>query len=86
MLTLNTLRTRFGIVLSVVIVLALLAFILSDTLLGFQYLSDYFLIPRGSFIYYAIFFGRKICYPFYILSQILMPISMASRRMKKLRA
>ena len=29
MLTLNTLRTRFGIVLSIVIVLALLAFILS---------------------------------------------------------
>lgn len=64
--------------------LALLAFILSDTLLGFQYLSDYFLIPRGSFIYYAIFFGRKICYPFYILSQILMPISMFSRKMKNI--
>ena len=64
--------------------LALLAFILSDTLLGFQYLSDYFLIPRGSFIYYAIFYGRKICYPFYILSQILIPISMVSRKLKKI--
>ena len=65
---------------------ALLSFILSDTLLGFQFLSDYFLIPRGSFVYYVILFGKRICYPFYILSQILMPISMASRRMKKLRA
>ena len=64
--------------------LALLAFILSDTLLGFQYLSDYFLIPRGSFIYYAIFFGKKICYPFYILSQLLIPISMISRKMRKI--
>ena len=64
--------------------LALLAFILSDTLLGFQYLSDYFLIPRGSFIYYAIFFGKKICYPFYILSQLLSPISMISRKMRKI--
>ena len=69
---------------SALFALALLAFMLSDTLLGFQYLSDYFLIPRGSFIYYAIFFGKKICYPFYILSQMLIPISMVSRKMKKL--
>ena len=65
---------------------ALLAFVLSDTLLGFRFLSDYFLIPRGSFIYYAIFFGRKIYYPLYILSQVLMPLSMASRKMKKIQA
>lgn len=63
--------------------LALLSFVLSDTLLGFQSLSDYFLIPRGSFIYYAIFFGKKIFYPLYIVSQMAIPISIALRRLKK---
>ena len=63
--------------------LALLFFVLSDTLLGFQSLSDYFLIPRGSFIYYAVFIGKRIFYPLYILSQICIPISVASERLKK---
>ena len=62
---------------------ALLAFVLSDTLLGFQSLSDYFLIPRGSFIYYAVFFGKRIFYPFYILSQICIPISVVSGKLKR---
>ena len=66
--------------------IALLAFILSDTLLGFQYLGDYFLIPRGSFVYYAIYYGKRVCYPFYILSQMLMPISMASRKLKRIQS
>ena len=63
--------------------LALLFFVLSDTLLGFQSLSDYFLIPRGSFIYYAVFIGKRIFYPFYILSQICIPISVASGKLKR---
>lgn len=82
-LTCNVLFAFLNFKSSCIFAFALLAFILSDTLLGFQYLSDYFLIPRGSFIYYAILYGRKICYPFYILSQILMPISMFSRKLKK---
>lgn len=64
--------------------LALLAFILSDTLLGFQSLSDYFLIPRGSFIYYVLFFGRRFFYPLYVISQISIPISVAVRRLNKI--
>ena len=63
--------------------LALLAFVLSDTLLGFQSLSDYFLIPRGSFIYYAVFFGKRIFYPLYIVSQVAIPISIALKRLKR---
>ena len=66
--------------------LALLAFVLSDTLLGFQSLSDYFLIPRGSFIYYVVFFGKKIFYPLYIVSQVTIPISIALRRLKSMKA
>lgn len=85
-LTCNVLFAFMNFRSSRIFALALLSFILSDTLLGFQFLSDYFLIPRGSFVYYAIFFGKRICYPFYILSQILMPISMASRKMKTLQA
>lgn len=85
-LTCNVLFAFMNFRSSRIFALALLSFILSDTLLGFQFLSDYFLIPRGSFIYYAIFFGKRICYPSYILSQILMPISMASRKMKTLQA
>lgn len=85
-LTCNVLFAFMNFRSSRIFALALLSFILSDTLLGFQFLSDYFLIPRGSFIYYAIFFGKRIFYPFYILSQILMPISMASRKMKTLQA
>lgn len=60
--------------------LALLFFILSDTLLGFQALSDYFLIPRGSFIYYAVLIGKRIFYPLYILSQGCIPISVRGRK------
>ncbi len=63
--------------------LALLAFLLSDTLLGFQSLSDYFLIPRGSFIYYAVFFGKRLFYPLYIISQITIPISIALKKLKQ---
>ena len=63
--------------------IALLSFVLSDTLLGFQSLSDYFLIPRGSFIYYAVLFGKRIFYPLYIFSQIAIPISFALKRLKK---
>lgn len=85
-LTCNVLFAFMNFRSSRIFALALLSFILSDTLLGFQFLSDYFLIPRGSFIYYAIFFGKRIFYPFYILSQILMPISIASRKMKTLQA
>lgn len=65
-----------------VFAIALLAFILSDTLLGFQSLSSYFLIPRGSFIFYAVQVGKSIFYPLYILSQVLIPVSVASRRLK----
>ena len=61
--------------------LALLAFILSDTILGFQSLSDYFLIPRGSFIYYAVYFGRRLFYPLYIISQITIPLSVVFGRL-----
>jgi hypothetical protein len=60
--------------------LALLFFILSDTLLGFQALSDYFLIPKGSFIYHAVLIGKRIFYPLYILSQVCIPISVRGRR------
>ena len=65
-----------------VFAIALLAFILSDTLLGFQSLSSYFLIPRGSFIFYVVQVGKSIFYPLYILSQVLIPVSVASRRLK----
>jgi hypothetical protein len=63
---------------------ALLAFVLSDTLLGFRFLSDYFLIPRGSFVYYVILFGKRLFYPLYIIAQISIPISIALRRLKKI--
>ena len=60
--------------------LALLAFAFSDTIIGFQSLSSYFLIPRGSFIFHAIQFGKGIFYPLYICSQISIPISVAFRK------
>lgn len=66
-----------------VFALALLAFILSDTLLGFQSLSSYFLIPRGSFIFYAVQIGKRIFYPLYILSQVTIPLSVAFRNKRK---
>ena len=67
-----------------VLALALLAFLLSDTLLGFSSLSDYFLIPRGSFIYSVLYFGRGLFYPLYIISQIAIPLSLASRKWKSI--
>ena len=85
-LTCNVLFAFLNFRSSCVFAFALLAFILSDTLLGFQYLGDYFLIPRGSFVYYAIYYGKRVCYPFYILSQMLIPISMASRKLKKIQS
>ena len=63
--------------------LALLAFAISDTLLGFQSLSSYFLIPRGSFIFYAVQIGKRIFYPLYILSQVTIPLSVAFRNKRK---
>ena len=66
-----------------VFAIALLAFILSDTLLGFQSLSSYFLIPRGSFIFYAVQVGKRIFYPLYIFSQVTIPLSVAFRRKRK---
>lgn len=66
-----------------VFALALLAFILSDTLLGFQSLSSYFLIPRGSFIFYAVQIGKRIFYPLYILSQVTIPLSVVFRKKRQ---
>ncbi len=63
--------------------LALLAFAVSDTIIGFQSLSSYFLIPRGSFIFHAIRFGKNIFYPLYIMSQISISISVAFRRSRR---
>lgn len=61
---------------------ALLAFILSDTLLGFLSLSDYFLIARGSLIYRIVRIGKNIFYPLYIVSQVSIPISIVSKKIK----
>ena len=60
--------------------LALFAFAFSDTIIGFQSLSSYFLIPRGSFIFYAIRIGKDIFYPLYIIAQISIPLSVAFRK------
>ena len=60
--------------------LALLAFAVSDTVIGFQSLSSYFLISRGSFIFVVTRLGKDIFYPLYIISQITIPISVVLRR------
>lgn len=66
--------------------LALLAFAVSDTIIGFQSLSSYFLIPRGSFIFYAVQVGKDIFYPLYIMAQISIPLSVVLRRRQTLPA
>ena len=85
-LTCNVLFSLLNFKQSKLFALALLSFILSDTLLGLQCLKDYFLIPRGSIIYYIVFYGKNFFYPLYIIAQIAMPISMASRKLKQLKS
>ena len=63
--------------------IALLAFILSDTVIGFQSLSNYFLIPRGSFVFVVIQLGKQIFYPLYIFAQISISLSIAFRRLRQ---
>lgn len=67
-----------------ILALALLSFLLSDTLLGLSCLRDYFLIPRGSLLWAVIAFGSDIFYPLYIISQISVPLSLASRKGKQI--
>ena len=59
-------------------------FIISDTLIGFDSLSGYLLIPRGSFIYFAVKNGSRLVMPLYLAAQILIPLSLLPRKRKTL--
>ena len=59
-------------------------FIISDTLIGFDSLSEYLLIPRGSFVYFAVRGGSKLVMPLYLAAQTLIPLSLVKRKRKSL--
>lgn len=67
-----------------VLAIALFMFLLSDTLIGFDNLSSYLLIPRSSVIYIIMRMGESVLYPLYIASQIMIPLSMIPRKRKNL--
>ncbi|MBQ3489423.1 MAG: hypothetical protein IJA86_02410 [Clostridia bacterium] len=67
-----------------ILAIALFMFIISDTLIGFDNLSSYLLIPRGSIIYIIMRLGKSFLYPLYIASQIMIPLSMVPRKRKAL--
>ncbi len=67
-----------------ILAIALLMFVLSDTLIGFSNLSSYLLIPRGSVIYIILRLGKPFLYPLYIASQIMIPLSLMQRKRQSL--
>lgn len=67
-----------------ILAIALSLFIVSDTLLGFDNLSSYLLIPRGSVIYLITRVGGGFVMPLYLAAHILIPLSLFSRKRKAL--
>ena len=68
-----------------VLAVALLFFILSDTLIGLGFLRSYFLIPRGSVIFIITQVCDRMIFPLYITSQTLIPLSLLQRKRKALK-
>lgn len=64
--------------------IALTLFIVSDTLIGFDNLSSYLLIPRTSVIFVLRRFFKGWIMPLYLIAQILIPLSLLKRKRKSL--
>ena len=63
-----------------VLAIAFSLFILSDTLIGFDCLSSYLLIPRGSVVYLITKLGSRFVMPLYLAAQTLIPLSLLKRK------
>ena len=68
-----------------ILAIAFTLFIISDTLLGFDNLSGYLLIPRGSVIFLITRVGCRFIMPLYLTAQILIPLSLFSRKRNALK-
>ncbi len=67
-----------------ILAIGLLLFVLSDTLIGFDNLSSYLLIPRGSVIHIIMHLGNGLVFPLYIAAQVLIPLSLLPKKRKQL--
>ena len=67
-----------------VFAIALTLFIVSDTLIGFDNLSSYLLIPRGSIIFILKRLFKGWVMPLYLAAQVMIPLSLLPRKRKAL--
>lgn len=67
-----------------VFAIALTLFIVSDTLIGFDNLSSYLLIPRGSIIFFLKRLFKGWVMPLYIIAQVMIPLSLLPQKRKSL--
>ena len=68
-----------------VFAIALTLFIVSDTLIGFDNLSSYLLIPRGSIIFILKRLLTDWVMPLYLAAQMMIPMSLLPEKRKSLR-
>ena len=67
-----------------VLAIALTLFIVSDTLIGFDNISSYLLIPRGSIIFFLKRLLTNWVMPLYLAAQVMIPLNLFSRKRKAL--